>query len=114
MCDETHVPYAGLPEGRDASVFWQQQLFWRRHVYAYCPCCDEYLEVLMQEQESGFSAWYCWYCRHILFLGRSMTDWLWQRHDDDRFAVWFSVPCKLRRLVTSDGDKLMRGIWQEG
>lgn len=102
-----------VPWSRDASVFWQQQLFWTCRVHILCPCCDEYVTMLRQEAPIGFGTFYCYHCRAIFFLGHSMTDWLWKRHDDDSYAVWFHVPCPLRGLLTPDGDKLMRGVWQE-
>jgi len=107
-------PPERVPWGSDASVFWQQQLFQVHGRHFRCPCCDEYLESLWQDQAIAFHPQYCWRCQEILFVSHSLSDWLWSRHDDHRFAVWFAVPCQLRPLRTPEGDKYMRGVWQEG
>ena len=89
----THASIAPLPWGSDASVFWRQQLFAIHGHFFRCPCCDTYLERLWQEQDIAFHAHYCAHCTGIIFVSHSLSDWLWSRHDDSRFAVWFSVPC---------------------
>lgn len=108
------VPLERVPWSRDTSVFWRQQLFGVHCRVFRCPYCDYYLEGLWHDQDIAFHTHYCGLCKTLYFVSHAMSDWLWQRHDDHSFAVWFAVPCRLRSLRTPEGDKYMRGVWHEG